>query len=182
MSRLRLAAGLVTAATLAVMEAADMAKANRQGDDVRDDGTVELFGATLAGAMAVTAVSLRRRPTMPLFWPGLAGIWAGIGINRWARRTLSDRYRPIITIVPDHDVVDTGPYAHVRHPMYLGGTLICLGIGTAAGTWPAALAWLLPPAALVRRIEIEERVLADALGDRYRDYAAGRARLVPGVW
>jgi protein-S-isoprenylcysteine O-methyltransferase Ste14 len=103
-----------------------------------------------------------------------------------ARRALGARYRPVVTVLADHDVVDAGPYRVVRHPMYLGSTLLCLGLTTTLGAGtragPAALAWLLPPLALLRRIAVEERVLAEALGDRYATYAHGRARLVPGVW
>jgi protein-S-isoprenylcysteine O-methyltransferase Ste14 len=41
---------------------------------------------------------------------------------------------------------------------------------------------VLPLAAYVTRIQVEERALEEALGDAYRQYERGKARLVPGVW
>jgi len=108
--------------------------------------------------------------------------WAGIALNRWARWTLAANYRSLLTVVADHEVVDRGPYRLVRHPMYLGSTLICAGVATILRTWPTAIAWMLPPLGLLHRIEIEEGMLAEELGGRYPRYAAERARLIPGLW
>jgi protein-S-isoprenylcysteine O-methyltransferase Ste14 len=89
-------------------------------------------------------------------------------------------YRPVVTIVEDHEVIESGPYRWVRHPMYLGGMAICAGVASALSTGPTVTAWLLPPVFLVRRIIVEEHVLAESLGERYTDYARDRARLFPG--
>jgi protein-S-isoprenylcysteine O-methyltransferase Ste14 len=177
-----------TAAALVALEVADLAALGQPGDRVADGGTGALVAGAIAVAVGTTAASLLRPQRRPLprnawgFGAGVGCTWAGIGVNRLARRALGARYRPVVTVVADHDVVDGGPYRHVRHPMYLGSTLLCAGLAVALGTAPTASAWLLPPLALLRRIAVEERVLAEALGDRYRDYAEGRARLVPGVW
>jgi protein-S-isoprenylcysteine O-methyltransferase Ste14 len=112
----------------------------------------------------------------------MAITWAGIAVNRWARRILGQNYRSMVTVVEDHEVIDAGPYTLVRHPMYLGTTMICLGVGATLATWPTAIAWALPPLALVRRISVEERVLTEMLGERYESYSSSRARLVPGLW
>jgi protein-S-isoprenylcysteine O-methyltransferase Ste14 len=88
----------------------------------------------------------------------------------------------LVTIVEHHEVIDGGPYGVVRHPMYLGSMMICAGVGAALATWPSRIAWTLPPLALLRRISVEERVLRAALGERYKSYAAARARLIPGLW
>jgi protein-S-isoprenylcysteine O-methyltransferase Ste14 len=108
--------------------------------------------------------------------------WAGIGLNRWARHSLARNYRALLTVVEDHEVVDHGPYRLVRHPMYLGSTMICAGVALTLGTWSGVAAWALPPAALVHRITVEERMLAAALGSRYERYASTRPRMVPAIW
>jgi protein-S-isoprenylcysteine O-methyltransferase Ste14 len=80
-------------------------------------------------------------------------------------------------------VVDSGPYRWVRHPSYTGLLLICAGIGSALGNGASlACALLIPLAGLVARIHTEERVLLRELGDPYRLFTEGRARLIPGVW
>jgi protein-S-isoprenylcysteine O-methyltransferase Ste14 len=79
-------------------------------------------------------------------------------------------------------VISTGPYALVRHPMYLGVLLFCLGSGPLLGSWWAALplATMLP--VFVRRTLLEDRMLqAELVG--YREYAKTvRFRVVPGVF
>lgn len=182
------AAALATLATLIAMEASDVATRPAAGDDVHDEGTARLFAVGMAVAVATGGASLLRRDgrTLPRsragFWGGLLVSWAGIGVNRWARSTLASNYRPVVTVVEDQEVVDHGPYTLVRHPMYLGTTMICLGVAAALSTGPTAAAWALPPLALVRRIAVEERTLTAGLGERYEAFAASRARLVPGLW
>lgn len=182
------AAFWLTALRLAALVLTDLRTGRHPGDEVRDGGTGGLVAAGIVTGVATGAVSLLRPGARPLprgrwrFRAGVALAWVGVGVNRWARRALGTGYRPVVTVVPGQAVVATGPYRLVRHPMYVGSVLMSLGAGTALGTGPAALAWALPPVALLRRIQVEERVLAEVLGDRYEAYAAGRGRLVPGVW
>jgi protein-S-isoprenylcysteine O-methyltransferase Ste14 len=82
----------------------------------------------------------------------------------------------------DHRVITKGPYAIVRHPMYLGVLLFCLGSGPALGSAWAGLLLLPVLAVFVRRTLLEDRMLhADLPG--YADYAAKvRSRVVPGIF
>jgi len=79
-------------------------------------------------------------------------------------------------------VISTGPYAHVRHPMYSGMILFFAGVPLTLGSW-----WglAMAPVFLVLfavRIRIEERTLREGLPG-YADYATRvRYRLLPGVW
>jgi protein-S-isoprenylcysteine O-methyltransferase Ste14 len=71
----------------------------------------------------------------------------------------------------------------VRHPLYAGALVTMAGVGLAFGNWLSlAVCIVLPLVAYLRRIAVEERALEAALGDAYRRYARGRARLVPYVW
>ena len=57
------------------------------------------------------------------------------------------------------------------------------GIALAcAGVWSLVAAAVLGGAGLAVRMHAEERQLTDALGEEYEQFAAGRKRLVPGVW
>ncbi|MGX1324112.1 protein-S-isoprenylcysteine O-methyltransferase Ste14 [Bradyrhizobium sp. USDA 377] len=79
-------------------------------------------------------------------------------------------------------VISTGPYAHVRHPMYSGMILFFAGLPLALGSWWGLAMAPLFLALFVVRIGIEERTLREGLPG-YADYAARvRYRLVPGVW
>ena len=82
-----------------------------------------------------------------------------------ARTTLNPRG------TPEHMVV-AGPYSFTRNPMYLGLTLIVIGIGLITGiTWFMPMALVAAFAITKLAIEAEEKTLAAKFGKRYRDYA-----------
>jgi protein-S-isoprenylcysteine O-methyltransferase Ste14 len=79
-------------------------------------------------------------------------------------------------------VATTGPYAHVRHPIYLGGLLVMLGESVWLTSWLALLAAAIPLGILIVRIRLEERFLRDNVAG-YPEYASRvPCRLVPHVW
>ncbi|GAB9130459.1 protein-S-isoprenylcysteine O-methyltransferase Ste14 [Bradyrhizobium diazoefficiens] len=79
-------------------------------------------------------------------------------------------------------VISTGPYAHVRHPMYSGMILFFAGVPLLLGSWWGLAMEPLFLALLAVRIRIEERTLREGLPG-YADYAMRvRYRLLPGVW
>jgi len=87
-----------------------------------------------------------------------------------------------IQVTEDQKVVSTGPYAHVRHPMYSGALLLLVGIPLALGSWWALI--LIAPVmpVLIWRILDEERFLLKNLPG-YAEYASTmRYRLIPHVW
>jgi protein-S-isoprenylcysteine O-methyltransferase Ste14 len=88
----------------------------------------------------------------------------------------------VVEIAEGQHVIDNGPYAVVRHPMYAGALIMIAGIPLALGSWrgliPAAL--LIP--VLVWRLIREEALLTANLAG-YRDYRDRvRYRLAPNVW
>jgi protein-S-isoprenylcysteine O-methyltransferase Ste14 len=94
--------------------------------------------------------------------------------NSFASRT--------IRVEEGQSVITTGPYAVVRHPMYLGLVLMMLAAPVALGSWWALLPALVTPVTLAMRIGDEEAVLLEQLPG-YEDYTRRvRHRLVPGVW
>jgi protein-S-isoprenylcysteine O-methyltransferase Ste14 len=94
--------------------------------------------------------------------------------NSYAGRT--------VTVDSGQQVVKTGPYRLVRHPMYLGITLLYLASPVALGSYWALLPALLLPFVIVARIRDEERMLADGLPGYSEYMTRTRYRLVPGVW
>lgn len=79
-------------------------------------------------------------------------------------------------------VISTGLYGFVRHPMYAGALILCLGIPLALGSWWGLLLILPLLGGLIARLVDEERYLTAHLSG-YGDYCRhARHRLVPGVW
>ena len=97
-----------------------------------------------------------------------------IAHNRWLART--------VEIQPGQQLVDRGPYAIVRHPMYTAVLLLFLSMPLILGSWLAFLPFLAFPYILIRRIHNEEQVLTDGLPG-YADYKTRvKYRLIPFVW
>jgi protein-S-isoprenylcysteine O-methyltransferase Ste14 len=114
---------------------------------------------------------------------GLAIFAPGAGILTWSM-VVNPFFEKTVRIQTDRDhrVVDTGPYAFVRHPGYVGFLGLILSapllLGSAWAWGPTALS----VAGLVARTALEDRTLQEELPG-YAEYAARvRFRLVPGVW
>ena len=87
-----------------------------------------------------------------------------------------------IEVTSDQKVVETGPYAFVRHPMYSGALVMLLGTPLALGSWWGLLMFLPITLVIVWRLLDEEKFLAEHLPG-YPDYRKKvRYRLIPCVW
>jgi protein-S-isoprenylcysteine O-methyltransferase Ste14 len=134
----------------------------------------------LASAVPGAAISAGR---WPVFVAGLVLMWAGILIRQWAVTLLGRFFTVDVRVQPGQVVVDRGPYRWVWHPAYSGIKITFVGMGLALGNWVSlAVFAVVPTAGLIVRIHVEERALAEALGEPYRRFAAGRRRLFPGLW
>ena len=98
-------------------------------------------------------------------------------------RLLGRYYSTFVEVLPDHRVVETGPYRLIRHPNYLGQTVGAIGLGLALQSWVALLILLIAAAGyFTYRIRNEEAFLLTELGDDYARYMARTKRLVPFVF
>jgi protein-S-isoprenylcysteine O-methyltransferase Ste14 len=114
---------------------------------------------------------------------GVLVMWAGLALRIWAIRVLGGSFRMTVEVDGGQPVVDHGPYRYVRHPSYSGLLLIVIGLALIYGNWLSlAILAILPAAVLLRRISVEESVLAGVLGQPYADYKSRTKRLVPGLW
>ncbi|QOZ08603.1 isoprenylcysteine carboxylmethyltransferase family protein [Bradyrhizobium sp. CCBAU 51765] len=114
---------------------------------------------------------------------GLALFLASTLFTMWAFRENSF-VAPVVKLQTERaqHVISTGPYAHVRHPMYSGMVLFFAGLPLLLGSWWGLAMLPLFIALFAVRIPIEERTLREGLPG-YTDYAARvRYRLIPGVW
>jgi protein-S-isoprenylcysteine O-methyltransferase Ste14 len=160
------------------------------------------------GALVVL-FALRRVPqrTAPGFWPravAVAGTFLGVGILLLPPHELSPALSLVslvliiggtvfalyavlvlgrsVSMVPQaRRLVTSGPYAFVRHPVYLGEIVLMIGIALQFLSVWALVLLALQLACQFLRMSNEERVLLAAFPD-YADYMARTARLVPGVY
>jgi len=140
-------------------------------------GAVLLFG--LYSHHLETEIILWQTP-VPLAWTLVAVVAAGLLFTWWARIHLGRLWSSSVSRKADHHVVDTGPYAIVRHPIYTGIILASAATAAMRGT---ALAWLgvcVMTIGWVLKARLEEGFLREQLGaEVYGDYAHRVPMIVP---
>jgi protein-S-isoprenylcysteine O-methyltransferase Ste14 len=178
------------ACTLLVWIASEAVQAlrNRPNASAGDRYSLLLLRACITASVLLAVWSMRVTTTsfpetLPVFFVALLLLWCGIATRWWCFRTLGNYFTFRVMTTADQPVIDTGPYHVLRHPSYAGLLLALLGIGLTFGNWLSLTALLvLPLAALLYRIHVEEAALARTLGSSYATYAATRKRLIPFVW
>lgn len=154
----------------------------------RDRGSFQWITSSVAGGMTIAGAF------------GFSGIGAVVDIRAWelsgalvclagaairlhAIAVLADHFTSRVTILGEHKLVRDGIYRYVRHPSYLGQILILLGLGALMGNVVAVLAApFMTTIALLWRIRIEERAMAEHFGEAYEEYRRATWRLLPLVW
>jgi protein-S-isoprenylcysteine O-methyltransferase Ste14 len=131
------------------------------------------------------------------FWPvpGLRGRWlpqapylaalglalqAGCGLlGVWARRHLGRNWSGAITAKVDHELVRSGPYRRIRHPIYTAMLGMFLGTALVSGRLHGLVALALVSIAYAREIPLEERTLRGVFGSAYDDYHRESRAVIP---
>lgn len=153
-----------------------------KGDTTHDYGTCELyaFGQGTVFLSALWFTSAWNSPNL-FHLLGFMLFLVGIAYRLWAIRTLGKCYSHIVREIAVHQIIESGPYRHIRHPAYAGMILANLGIIIFFFNSITLILFsvILVPA-IILRIFIEEKTLFKT--DQYLDYAKNRSRLIPGIW
>lgn len=115
------------------------------------------------------------------FWVGVAMTTAGLLFSAWGRRHLGSNWSQSVTIKQDHELITSGPYALVRHPIYTGLLLGFLGSAVARGEWRGLLAVALVFGTLWQKLKREEKWMRAEFGEPYEAYSRRVAALVPYI-
>ncbi|MBZ5516224.1 MAG: isoprenylcysteine carboxylmethyltransferase family protein [Acidobacteriia bacterium] len=115
-------------------------------------------------------------------WTGLVLCLSGSLIRVVGLWSLGKQFSGHVTVQEDHQLVQTGLYGYVRHPMYLGATLATPGMALVFRSWLVLpiLLWTLIFVGL--RIHQEERLLGEHFGSEYESYRRRTWRLLPYVY
>jgi len=128
-----------------------------------------------------SGVSLwRTTPTLAVVAAAVTA--AGLSIAFWARAVLGGNWSGAVVLKEQHELIDRGPYAFVRHPIYTGVLLMVLGTVTFWGTRDGLILFAVMVAGLMVKAQREERLLTTHFPDVYPRYSARvRARIIPFV-
>ena len=112
-------------------------------------------------------------------WIGLALTLLCQAFAVWARIHLGKYWSAEITLKEGHQVIQTGPYAMVRHPIYTGLVLGMLATAVGVGEWRSLIAFIVMSLAYTRKIRNEEAFLVSRLGEEYIEYRKRTKIIVP---
>lgn len=138
------------------------------------------FNLLFANWMRIGPLRLRFVPDEPwISWIGIALTWVGVAIAVWARYCLGVYWSARVTLKEGHQLIRSGPYAFVRHPIYTGMLLGSTGAALVAGEWRGVLAIALLLGAHSRKAMREEALLTKEFGDEYTSYRKHTGFLFP---
>lgn len=118
----------------------------------------------------------------PFEWTGALLAVAGCSFAIWARLRLGTNWSPHAVIKTDHDLLQTGPYAWTRHPIYTGLLAALLGSAIAQGRLRGYLALAVLGISFHYKAKAEEVLLSGRFGLQYEEYQRRVCRLVPLIW
>ena len=114
-------------------------------------------------------------------WAGLVLQSGALALGVWARRVLGRHWSGEITIKVDHELIRSGPYRSVRHPIYTAWLGMFAATAIVYGQAHALLGFAMAAFAYWRKIRLEEANLRNAFGEEYDAYRRETWALVPWV-
>ncbi len=112
---------------------------------------------------------------------GFALTLCGALFAAWARLTLGTNWSGRPSVKAGHELIVTGPYALVRHPIYTGLLLGLAGTALAVGEWRAILGLVTILLAFAAKMKQEERLMMQTFPEAYPRYRKRVKALIPGV-
>ena len=166
------------------------ARRNRRHAGARERDRGSFLWITLSVTLGLTlacSFGLAGPGAFAYAWPwqltGLMVLVLGLELRVHAIRLLARHFTSRVTLLADHQLIRSGPYRLLRHPSYLGQLMILAGLGAMMANWVSLLAApFFTTIALVARIQVEERAMAEHFGAEFESYRRNTWRLLPLIW
>jgi protein-S-isoprenylcysteine O-methyltransferase Ste14 len=166
-----------------------LTRTRRGQGKISDQGSMLVLWLSIAASITAATWIGEARPRD--FWaheawvrPVCLGILlAGFVLRLAAILSLGKAFSVNVAIREKQTVKRDGLYRWMRHPSYTGMLLMFFAIGLAERNWISlAIMLVVPTAALLYRIHVEETALRDAFGAEYVEYSQQTRRLIPGIY
>lgn len=161
-------------------------------DQKREPGS--LFGVALQGVSYAIVWGVHREAFTPVtsasesiaiaasvlaIGAAISSVW----LIMMAVKTLGKEWSLTARLVEGHKLATSGPYAYVRHPIYTGMLGMLVATGLAISHWAALLAALVIFfIGTIIRVRSEEKLLREAFGEQFENYAQRVPAIVPGLY
>ena len=118
-----------------------------------------------------------------LRWSGVIIALLGFALLQWSQSTLGESWSDSPRLMEGHQMVTSGPYRRIRHPIYTSFLLILGSTFLISASWFIGGCWILMIALDINvRIEREEDLMISRYGDQYREYMTRTGRYFPNFW
>ncbi len=184
------AALFVSASSISAYHRHKAERASREEISLREEGlptAIALRASGLALVLSVIAYILNPRwmrwskLDLPawLRWTG-AGLGAAtLPLSYWVFSSIDKNITPTVSTRKDHELVTSGPYRWVGHPLYSVGTTFFASLSVLAANWFMALSSFAVLLMLLVRLPKEEEKLIERFGDEYKEYMKRTGRFLP---
>jgi len=116
-----------------------------------------------------------------IVWFGAALTALGVALAIWARWNLGRNWSDKVVLKVDHELIRSGPYRYLRHPIYTGVLLALAGTALMIGEGRGVVALLLLGTNYYVKATREERILAANFGEAFTEYKRETGFLLPGL-
>lgn len=127
-----------------------------------------------------TALGRRFVPLDPRI--GVSGVVVtalGVAFAIWARLHLGENWSATVTVKTGHELIESGPYRAVRHPIYTGMLVAMAGSALALGQARGLVALVVTAVGFYFKARKEERYMFSEFGEKYQAYAHRTGMLLP---
>jgi protein-S-isoprenylcysteine O-methyltransferase Ste14 len=131
----------------------------------------------LAGAAWIDAF-LFQLPAW-LRWAGFAVGFLSVVYWTWTQIHLDTQWSAQLQLQKNHHLITTGPYAYIRHPLYMGMLGWCISLTLLTANWIFTAICVFSIFAVLWRIPKEEQMMIEAFGDEYKAYMQRTGRYFP---
>jgi protein-S-isoprenylcysteine O-methyltransferase Ste14 len=112
-------------------------------------------------------------------WLGVVIMAAGVAIAFWARFHLGANWSGVVTLKQNHELIRTGPYRTIRHPIYTGILLAFLGNAVEVGQVRGLLGLLIIWLSFYVKARREESFLVQEFGPRFDEHTQHTGMFLP---
>lgn len=150
---------------------------------IRNIGALVMYGSILLYFIYPPLMAWGQLKSLPV------GIrWGAVGVLAllvpafyWMFSSLGKNITPTVTIRSEHQLVTSGPYRWIRHPLYTFGFIMIVAICVAMVNWFTFTVTLITWIPLAMRTPLEEQKLIEEFGEQYREYMKVTGRYFPKI-